>query len=142
MNVRPTEASTDRAIVLFDGGCPLCRREIAHYRGLKGSAALDWIDVSRSTERVEALGIPVADAMARFHVRDASGHWHTGAWGFAVLWDHLPGYRLASRLLRGLHLLPLVDRAYTLFAAWRLRRRCESGTCSNPAATSAVSSKE
>lgn len=69
-------------------------------------------------------------AMARLHVLDAKGQWQTGMWGFAELWAHLPGYRQLGGILRALHLLPLLDRIYTLFARWRLRQRCTEGVCS------------
>jgi len=67
--------------------------------------------------------------MARFHVRDAAGHWQIGAFGFAELWSHLPGYRWLARTLRLLRLLPLLDRVYASFARWRLRRACDEHTC-------------
>ena len=35
-----------RPVVLFDGGCPMCSREIAHYRRLGGAEAIDWIDIA------------------------------------------------------------------------------------------------
>lgn len=124
------DTKSTRPVVLFDGGCPLCRREVAHYRRLEASAALDWVDISASEEQIQAFGVSIEQAMARFHVRDAQGRWQTGAWGFMELWSHLPGYRFAARLLRTLRLVPLVDRAYSPFARWRLRRRCDAGTCS------------
>ena len=133
----PKQADTlrlQRPVVLFDGSCPLCSREIAHYRRLSGAASLDWVDIAARRADVEAYGIRVEDAMARFHVRDASGRWQTGAWGFALVWDYLPGYRILAQVVRGARLLPLIDRAYTLFARWRLRRRCDSGSCTTPAA--------
>jgi len=67
--------------------------------------------------------------MARFHLRDASGLWHTGARGFAELWSHLPAYRWLAGLLRTFRLVGLLDRLYSQFARWRLRRRCNTQSC-------------
>jgi len=120
-------------LVLFDGGCPLCAREIAHYRRLGGKTALNWLDINHEPELEARYGIRPADAMARFHVCDAQGRWHSGAWAFAELWSHLPGYRHAAAALRGLRLLRLLDRGYAAFARWRLARRCAQGECSTPA---------
>jgi len=53
-----------------------------------------------------------------------------GAWAFAELWSHLPGYRWIAAALRRSRTLPLLDRCYALFARWRLRRLCASGACS------------
>ena len=118
-----------RPKVFFDGGCPLCMREVAHYRRLDSNRALVWIDITREPEQLEAHGLTLNSAMAYFHVLDSSGTWRRGAWGFHEIWSHLPYYRRLARLLSLLKLLPLLDRAYALFARRRLRSRCERGSC-------------
>ncbi len=128
-NVANTLAANS-PLVLFDGACPMCRREIAHYRRVHGATRLAWLDIARDHAALPIDGIGRETAMARFHVRDSRGIWHTGAYGFAELWSHLRGYRHVSRAIRALHLLPLIDRAYTHFARWRLRRQCNEDTCS------------
>ena len=135
MDTTPAAAPdpSDRAAtIFFDGGCPLCLREIRHYRRRPGASNMLWIDISQDTDALAAHGLTRDQAMARFHVRDAVGRWHTGAWAFAELWSHLPAYRWLAGLLRGLNLLPALDRAYTGFARWRLRRRCLSDSCERP----------
>ena len=122
-------ANKNRPRVFFDGGCPLCMREIAHYRRLDSSRALVWIDITREPEQLEAHGMSLSLAMSYFHVLDSSGIWRRGAWGFHEIWSHLPYYRQLARLLSLLKLLPLLDRAYALFARRRLRSRCERGSC-------------
>ena len=121
--------SMPQATVFFDGGCPYCRREIEHYRRLHGADRLLWIDITQEEAMLEANGLRKEDAMARFHVRDASGIWHIGAWGFVELWSHLPAYRWLARLLRTLRLVPVMDRMYNRFARWRLKRRCDAEQC-------------
>jgi predicted DCC family thiol-disulfide oxidoreductase YuxK len=117
------------AIVFFDGGCALCRREIDHYRRRRGADRLLWIDITQDDVMLSAHGLRKEQAMARFHVRDASGFWQTGAWGFVELWSHLPAYRWLASLLRTLRLVGLLDRFYSRFARWRLRRRCNPQSC-------------
>lgn len=119
-------------LVLYDGSCPLCSREIRHYRRLRGADRIQWLDISADDAPMPIDDIDRATAMARFHVRDPAGRWHGGAFGFAELWSHLRGYRHLSGLLRTLGLVPLLDRLYTRFARWRLRRRCDSETCASP----------
>jgi predicted DCC family thiol-disulfide oxidoreductase YuxK len=121
-SVRPT--------VLFDGGCPLCNREIAHYRKIAGSAAIDWVDLNRIKRETVIDGIDRQAAMERFHFRDGSGRWHTGAFGFVELWRHLRYYRVVGEFLRFSRLARPLDMAYTRFARWRLARRCDSSRCS------------
>jgi predicted DCC family thiol-disulfide oxidoreductase YuxK len=123
------EIPVSAPVVLYDGSCPLCAREIAHYRRLRGAQRIDWVDIAREPDLEGRYGVRPADAMARFHVRDGQGRWLTGAFAFAELWSHLPGYRLAGSALRALRLLSLLDRAYTPFARWRLSRRCDDGAC-------------
>ncbi len=118
-----------RTTMFYDGGCPLCRREIAHYRRLDRAGRVRWLDIARDAHEIEGLGVPLHDAMARLHVRDRSGRLVSGAWAFAAVWEELPHYRWLSRLLRGLRLLPLVDIAYRRFAGWRFHRRCAEGAC-------------
>jgi hypothetical protein len=74
---------------------PLCRREIAFYRGLSSNAALSYIDVSDSSADVPA-GTDRANLLARFHERRADGSMADGARGFVALWKAFPGLALAG----------------------------------------------
>jgi len=118
-----------RTTMFYDGGCPLCRQEVAHYRRIDREHRIRWVDITCDPDELDALGIPLQQAMARLHVRDASGSVLTGAWAFAAVWDELPRYRYLSRGLRALHLLVPLDVAYRRFARWRLRRRCNEAVC-------------
>jgi len=117
------------ATVFYDGNCPLCRREINHYRRLSGAGQLQWVDITGESSALNAYQLDRQSAMARFHVLDRHGNWQTGAWGFAELWSHLPAYRWLSISLRKLRLLPLLDYFYRHFARWRLARSCNDSTC-------------
>ena len=118
-----------RPAVFFDGGCPLCMREIAHYRRLDRDGQIEWVDITRRPEQLAAHGLSLYTAMARFHVLDSRGVWQTGAWGFNEMWSHLPYYRWLARLLSALRLISLLDKAYAGFARWRLRSRCGADGC-------------
>ena len=122
-------AGSGQPLVFYDGGCPLCRREIEHYQRRDRAGALAWVDITRDRQILEAHGLSAERAMERLHVLDGQRRWQVGAWGFAAIWEQLPGYRWLARLLRWLHLLPLLDAAYRPFARWRLRRRCSAGSC-------------
>ena len=115
--------------VFFDGKCPMCRREIEHYRGLKGAERINWVDITDNTEILHEHDLTLDQAMASFHVLDAQGHWHIGAYGFAEMWKQLPSMRWLAILLTRLHLLPLMDRVYSRFARWRLAKRCQDNAC-------------
>ena len=118
-----------QATVFFDGGCDLCSKEIEHYRKIQGAEKIQWIDISKDVQGLAAFNLSWEAAVARFHVLDGNNKWHVGAWGFSEMWSYLSYYKWLSRGLKVLHLLPIVDRVYTYFARWRLRRRCSSRTC-------------
>ena len=115
--------TNSQPIVFYDGECPLCSREIEHYKKVSGAHNMQWVDITRSTELLEKYGLSRETAMARFHVLDGSGNWQTGAWAFIELWSHLRGYRGLSAVVRGLRLTSLLDFFYTRFARWRFRRQ-------------------
>lgn len=134
-SVAPSSRQPWRPLVLFDGACPLCRREIAHYRRRAGADRINWIDLSRQPAGQPVEGIDWYEAMARFHVRNSLGEWQRGAFGFVELWSHLRGYRVLAWLTRQLHLIALLDRAYDTFARRRLTARCVDSNCAVPTKT-------
>ena len=125
-------AKSTQTMMFYDGGCPLCSREVAHYQRLDSKSRIVWIDIHANPRAVDSIGVKYEDAMARLHVRDGAGEIQTGVWAFAAVWDALPYYRWLARILRALRLIPALDVAYTRFARWRLRRRaCATGSCTN-----------
>jgi predicted DCC family thiol-disulfide oxidoreductase YuxK len=108
--------------VLYDGACPLCRREIALYRRLNSAAPVQYCDVSRPGGPLPP-GRSRLELLARFHVVRSDGRVLDGAPAFIALWAVLPGWRWLARLAR----LPgapwLLDRGYQGFL--RLRPRLQ-----------------
>jgi len=82
--------------VLYDGACPLCRREISLYSGLHAEQPLRFEDVSDVAVSLPA-GATRAQLMARFHVRQPDGSLLSGAQAFLALWAVLPGWRWLAR---------------------------------------------
>ena len=123
---RPTP---ETLTVLYDGACPLCRREIAHVKGLAertANSGLQFVDISddpnkpptpcsptRSTHPLDAAcNATTANAiavystaeremlLARFHVQKADGSRISGAAAFVSMWERLPGWRWLARFAR------------------------------------------
>jgi predicted DCC family thiol-disulfide oxidoreductase YuxK len=69
---------------MFDGSCPLCRREVGVYQSLTPLSPVAWQDVSQVTQGLT----PELQAryMARFHVQKESGELLSGAAAFVALW--------------------------------------------------------
>ena len=107
--------------VLYDGACPLCRREIGIYHGLRplqSDSPVCFADVNDTALRLP-LGTTREQLLARFHVRGRDGALLSGAQAFLALWAALPGWRwlaLAGRLPGAAWLM---ERGYRLFLRWR-----------------------
>jgi predicted DCC family thiol-disulfide oxidoreductase YuxK len=114
----------------FDGGCPLCSKEIAHYRRIDKAGAIRWVDITDDGGALAEAGIDRTDAMRRIHAKETDGRILTGVPAFVAIWCRLPGYRRLAALVQGLRLVGLLDRGYARFADWRLMRRCKDGSCS------------
>lgn len=124
----PRNYSRGTLMVLFDGSCPLCRREIGHYRQLRPRCPVLWSDISTDSYWLEQFDIPHERAMASLHVIDRQGNTVQGAAAFLCLWEVLPGYRYLAAAINRARLSPLLERIYQRFARWRQRRRCP-GQC-------------
>ncbi len=104
--------------VLYDGACPLCRREIGIYRNLQSDTPICFADVSDGAASLPA-GTTRQQLMARFHVQRQDGELLSGARAFLVLWAALPGWRwlaLAGRLPGAAWVM---ERTYRLFLRGR-----------------------
>ena len=91
---KPDESKPDDAVwtasveVYYDGGCPLCRAEMAYYR--QRGAIAQFTDLTQDGASPE--GVSCDAALKRFHVRDETGRLRTGAAAFAALWRATPGW--------------------------------------------------
>jgi len=111
---------TTKLTLLYDGGCPLCLREVNFPRKRDQHSHLAFVDINASDYSPEQhQGISYRQAMGRIHAIQGNG---------TVLKD-VAVFREAYRLI-GLGWLyaptawpivgPLVDWAYGLWAHWRL----------------------
>ena len=139
MRALQQEAARDsgaiRPIVFYDGGCPLCRREIAHYRRIDSAGRLQWTDAASDTGILARHALTQDQAMAGLHVLDSNGDWQRGIDAFLVIWQQLPGYRWLAKLVTVLRLRHPLEFFYQHFAAWRYRRRCAAGSCTTSPGT-------
>ena len=103
----------DKLTLYHDGSCPLCRREIDHYRRQDGADGLAFVDVSRPDAAV-GPGLERAAAMARFHVRMPDGSLRSGAAGFLAVWGCLPRWRWLAGLARVPGAMPVLEAGYRL----------------------------
>ena len=113
-----------KLIVLFDGGCPLCQREVSFLSSKDVSSLISFVDINSSSYKPELFSdISYREAMGRLHAIKASGE---------VIKD-LDVFREAYRIV-GLGWIyapttlpvvaPVFDRVYQLWASWRLALTC------------------
>ncbi len=125
--MNPTPLVGQHALdVFYDGACPLCRREIAHYQRRAAHRPVRFVDAS--ADALPAHAPDRATLLARLHVRHADGRWQVGAAAFVALWACLPGWRWAARASRCPGVLPALEWAYRAFLRlrplWRSAAAC------------------
>jgi predicted DCC family thiol-disulfide oxidoreductase YuxK len=124
--------------VYFDSACPVCRREVAHYRRQCGADAITWVDAATCDEEALGPGLDRRTALGRFHVREADGALVSGAEAFIAIWRRLPALARLAPLASSRPMLALLDACYAVFLRmrrwWRLRREtaCAPSTSSHP----------
>jgi ubiquinone biosynthesis monooxygenase Coq7 len=122
------DVTAGKLCVYYDGGCPLCRAEIATYQRAAGGDGLNWVDAHGCGVVELGSGLERPAALARLHVRRADGTLVQGAAAFAEVWSALPGWRWLARVARLPGVLPLLELGYTGFLRLRPLWRPASGT--------------
>ena len=121
-------ADDTKLTVYFDGACPLCSAEIAHYKRQSGADAICFVDAS-APDQDFGPDLSQNDALARIHVRKSDGSLSSGAAAFASVWEVLPKWRWAAKIaglpgmglvLEGLYRAFLPIRPYLSKAFGRL----------------------
>src|SRR5260370_12697379 len=101
--------------VYYDGLCPLCSREIVHYRKHIKDESVDFEDITELSFDSAAQGLDPRAIHRIMHVKTASGQIKTGLDAFIALWVAVPAYRWLSSFA-GLPVVPrLMRTGYRLF---------------------------
>jgi predicted DCC family thiol-disulfide oxidoreductase YuxK len=102
--------------VWFDGGCPLCRREVAVMRRLDRNRAINFIDVLTAED--ESCPLDRAVLLARFHAFE-DGQLFSGAAAFAAMWRAVPLLKPIGEMARIPLILGFLERLYRAFLRFR-----------------------
>ncbi|MEJ5154019.1 DUF393 domain-containing protein [Gluconobacter wancherniae] len=100
--------------VYHDGGCPLCRREIALMRKLDRRKAIRFVDVTSGS----ACPLDRKTLLARFHAEE-DGRLYSGAAAFAAMWRAIPLLRPMGVAARNPVFLRILETLYTVFLSFR-----------------------
>jgi predicted DCC family thiol-disulfide oxidoreductase YuxK len=123
--------SMSRLPVLFDGGCPMCRRTVRIIRALDWNDRLQFVDATNADARAFfAPSLTEAEVLVEMYVIDERQRLHGGFEGYLqmarvvpLLWPmgvigRLPGFRQLGHAI------------YRVIAANRVRRgRCTDDLC-------------
>ena len=99
---------TAKLTVWFDGGCPLCRQEIALMKKLD-RGAIEFVDLTGVTPNCP---IATVDALARIHALE-DGRLISGAEAFAAIWRAIPLFWPLGMMARNRWVLAVLERAYS-----------------------------
>jgi predicted DCC family thiol-disulfide oxidoreductase YuxK len=111
----------DEITVFYDGACPSCVRDRAHYERLsaQASTAVRWVDITGRDGELRSLGIDPPAALRELHVRDSRGRVHRELDAYILLLSRVPAFRPLAWLIG----LPGVRPALSLLYRTRVDRR-------------------
>jgi len=115
----------------FDGGCPLCRREMAFLHRRDHRGRIRFTDISAPEFRAADHGMTHEALMAQMHGRLPDGTWLRGVEVFRRMYGAI-GCRVPVWLSRLPVIRHLLDWSYAVFARnrYRLSGRCSDASCS------------
>lgn len=124
----PERRESGDLVTYYNGACPVCRMEIAHYRR-RDADGLGWRDIATDDVALAEIGVTRDEAKKRLHVRLADGRIVTGVDAFIEIWRRLPGFGWLAGLASHGMIKPAADFLYdrilapALFAWNRYRGR-------------------
>lgn len=129
--MKDTTDSAYEIEVFYDGGCPLCLREITMLRRWDCQSKIRFTDIDAADFQPAGVGKSYEELMAQMHGRLSDGTWVQGVEVFRQLYAAVGFVRLTA-----LSRLPLISQVlklgYSVFARNRLRLtgRCTQQSCS------------
>ena len=115
--------------IYFDGLCPLCSREINHYRQTKGSEKLIFIDITDSSFNPQKEGLDPLKVHHVLHVKDSNGNVYTAVDAFIHIWRLLPNYNWLAHIVSNPFIKILITPFYYLFAKFRPQLQKRNKDC-------------
>jgi predicted DCC family thiol-disulfide oxidoreductase YuxK len=117
----PSPLDARAPITLFyDGGCPLCRRQVAWVKHRRKQDDVHFIDIRAQGFDPAQWGRTCDELMGRMFALDGEGRWYTGMDSIRALYAVL-GYRGRVRLSSLPGLDTMLDRLYLAVAKRRNR---------------------
>ncbi len=121
-----SRAPSAAAVVFFDGGCPLCAKEIGIYQRMIENHSikdLKFIDISQAKNEnsLTQHGITLEQAMFRMHALDSNGKIQSGSYAFITMWEKLPYWKWLAKIVAVPGVTEIVEQVYVFWAKRRNR---------------------
>jgi len=134
----PQQTESADIEIFYDGGCPICRREIDQLRRWDRRSLMEFTDIDESSFSPSDVGKSREELMSQLHGRLPDGSWLTGVEVFRRMYAAV-GFRRLVALSRLPVLSHFAEFGYAVFARFRLRitgrnstQRCTAANCAAP----------
>ena len=82
--------------VLFNDSCPICSKEINHYKSLENN--INWLDINDLEISTKLSGKSHRELLRRLHViKDEKVF--SGVSAFIIMWENIPKYRWIAYII-------------------------------------------
>lgn len=105
--------------IFYDGLCPLCSREMNHYKKISGSEKFLFVDITDINFDAVKEGLDPIQVHKVMHVKDAQGKIKTKVDAFIEIWENLPDYNWLAKAAKLSFVRPFLDIGYISFATLR-----------------------
>ena len=82
--------------VLFNDSCPICSKEINHYKSLEND--INWIDINDLEISMKLSGKSHRELIRRLHVIK-DNEIYSGVRAFIIMWRNIPKYRWIGNIV-------------------------------------------
>lgn len=107
----------NQTTVYYNSACPVCNAGIcAMQERLVGDEGVEWVDVHRNPQVLDALGLKLEDVRERLHVADGEGRMRVGADALADALQRVPRWRVFAVPLRWWGVRHICHLLYNAFA--------------------------
>ena len=107
--------------VLYDHKCGLCKKEILFYKKKDKTNIINWADIHENKESLGNYNLDFDQAMKSFHFIDEKNKQFKGVDAFIKIYQYLPGWKLAAKILSFPGIYHLATLGYRCFAFIRYR---------------------
>ncbi len=123
------ENAENKLEIFYDGLCPICTKEINHYRKHPESHRIRFVDIASRGFDAANEGLDPRAIHKTFHVKTPRGEILKGVDGFVAIWEHLNIFKPLVRAAQSSVGRPLFNLGYDIFAKVRpIFRKNESCT--------------